>query len=335
MGTSGTVLWALAVAQPLLDLLGDTPEFFVARGNTRADILLLAFGLVLVPPTALWLVEQALARAPRARAATHLVFIALLAAVLAVQLVKDLAPGLAAAAAMVLALAAGAAAAFLYARHDGVRSFVTVLAPAPVLFLALFLLFSPASDLVLPQDEVSAAGARGSETPVVMLVFDELAGASLLDSRGRIDAARYPNFARLARGSTWYPNATTVDLRDRARGAGRDDRDAARGRLASDRGRPSAEPLYAARRALSLPRAGARDGALPGEPLRRACPKGRRRPPALARGRPRRGGAPPRGARRPRGGAAGCGQHLRGLRRRGRPDTGDERPAQRHPGERV
>ena len=47
------VLWSFAVAQPLFELLSDNAEFFVARGNTRADILLLAFGLVLLPPTAL------------------------------------------------------------------------------------------------------------------------------------------------------------------------------------------------------------------------------------------------------------------------------------------
>ena len=43
-------LWALAFAQPLLDLLGRNAEFFVARGSTTGDILLLAFGYVLLPP---------------------------------------------------------------------------------------------------------------------------------------------------------------------------------------------------------------------------------------------------------------------------------------------
>ena len=45
-------LWALAFAQPLLDLLGRNAEFFVARGSTRGDILALAFGYTLVPPLA-------------------------------------------------------------------------------------------------------------------------------------------------------------------------------------------------------------------------------------------------------------------------------------------
>ncbi len=63
------MLWSFAVAQPLFDLLGDGPEFFVARGNTRGDILLLAFGLTLLPPLVLIAVEW-LAGLRRASCAT-------------------------------------------------------------------------------------------------------------------------------------------------------------------------------------------------------------------------------------------------------------------------
>ena len=45
---------------------------------------------------------------------------------------------------------------------------------------------------------------------VVMLVFDEFPADSLLGPGGRIDSGRFPNLARLAGDSTWYPNATTV-----------------------------------------------------------------------------------------------------------------------------
>src|SRR4051812_27316224 len=43
--------------------------------------------------------------------------------------------------------------------------------------------------------------------PVVMIVFDEFPTTSLLDAHGRIDAVRYPNFARLARDANWFPQA--------------------------------------------------------------------------------------------------------------------------------
>ncbi|MEU8191243.1 sulfatase-like hydrolase/transferase, partial [Micromonospora carbonacea] len=57
-----------------------------------------------------------------------------------------------------------------------------------------------------------AAGvaAPGGHPPVVMLILDELPLVSLLGPDGRIDAARYPHFAELAGGSTWYRDATGV-----------------------------------------------------------------------------------------------------------------------------
>jgi sulfatase-like protein len=45
--------------------------------------------------------------------------------------------------------------------------------------------------------------------PVVMVVLDEFSTTSLLDRHRRIDPLRYPNFARLARDGTWFPNATS------------------------------------------------------------------------------------------------------------------------------
>ena len=84
-----------------------------------------------------------------------------------------------------------------------------MLAPAPLLFLALFLFNSDVSRLSLSTETAQAAGER-PRAPVVLIAFDELPVNSLLDAHGRIDAARFPNFARLARGSTWFEHATTV-----------------------------------------------------------------------------------------------------------------------------
>ena len=59
--------------------------------------------------------------------------------------------------------------------------------------------------------------AEASRAPVVMLVFDEFPTISLLDSHGRIDSRRYPNFAGLAAGGIWFPNGTaSVDETGRA-----------------------------------------------------------------------------------------------------------------------
>ena len=45
---------------------------------------------------------------------------------------------------------------------------------------------------------------------MVLLVFDELPQAGLLDSDGEIDARRFPNFAALQRQSDWFRNTVTV-----------------------------------------------------------------------------------------------------------------------------
>ena len=46
--------------------------------------------------------------------------------------------------------------------------------------------------------------------PVVILVMDEFPTDALLGPDRRVDPARFPNFADLARISTWFPNSTTV-----------------------------------------------------------------------------------------------------------------------------
>jgi Sulfatase len=206
------VLCAFAFAQPLFDLLGRNPEFFAVRGSPGGDIVLFALGLVLLPALVLTGVEALAGLAgPRAQVAVHAVLVALLGALIAVQVVKRIG-ALPAGLDLALALAAGLALAWGLAVRRGraVRMFATVLAPAPLLFLALFLLGSPVAQLVLPEHaEVATAGVRPG-APVVMVVFDELPVTSLLDRDGRIDRVRYPSFAALAGRSTWYSRATTV-----------------------------------------------------------------------------------------------------------------------------
>jgi Sulfatase len=206
-----SALWAFAFAQPLLDLLGKSPEFFVARQNTAGDIVLFALALTLLPPL-LMLVAEALATLVDRRAyrALHLAFVALLVAAIALQLEKQVVSG--PAVLMIgIALAAGVGVAYLLCRGGFVRQLLNVLVIAPLVFLAIFLFFSATSELVLPQDEPEALETHtGSGTPVVLVIFDELPTATLMNRRGAIDSRRFPNFGRLASSSTWYPNNTTV-----------------------------------------------------------------------------------------------------------------------------
>ena len=204
-------LWALAFAQPLLDLLGRNAEFFVARGSTAGDILLLAFGYTLLPPViGAGVVWGAGRIRPELGWAVMLALVALIVAGFVLPPAGDALEG--SALALPLALLVGAGAAALYARASGVRSFVTVLSPAPLIVLLLFLVVSPVRGLLFPSEAGGAvAGPSRSAVPIVLVVFDELPQTTLADADGRIDAELFPNFARLAGESTWYRDATTVN----------------------------------------------------------------------------------------------------------------------------
>jgi hypothetical protein len=203
-------LSGVACAQPLYDILGRNPEFFAAHGATRMEIVAFALALLLVPPAVLLVVELAANLVDvRLGTALHVGFVGVLAGLVALQAIRrlDLPGGWVVA----LALAAAAVAAAAYAALRPVRAVVTVLAAAPALFAGLFLLGSPAAELVLDAEaRAEVAQISPARTPVVLLVLDELPLNSLLDEDGRIDPVRFPNLAGLARRADWFPNATSV-----------------------------------------------------------------------------------------------------------------------------
>jgi hypothetical protein len=57
---------------------------------------------------------------------------------------------------------------------------------------------------------LAPAAAQAAKPNVVVVIFDEFPTTSLLGKGRQIDPVRYPNFAALARGSTWFRNTTSV-----------------------------------------------------------------------------------------------------------------------------
>ena len=96
----------------------------------------------------------------------------------------------------------------LTVRARGFRMWSQLLAGLSVMALVAFLAMSPASDLVTDRD-FDPVAAQGGASSVVLIVLDELPTASIIDASGAIDAARFPNLARLAGQATWYRNHTT------------------------------------------------------------------------------------------------------------------------------
>ncbi|WP_422739973.1 sulfatase-like hydrolase/transferase [Micromonospora sp. WMMD729] len=206
-------LVGLVVTQPLLDVLGRSPDFFLFHRADTGQILLLVALVALVPTVpvaALGALSRLAGRT--ARALTHTVLVGLLVAALAVQVGRH-ATTLRGVPLLVLAGLAGVAGAAAHRRWRAPGRALRLAAAGPVAFVALFLFVSPTSAVVLPRGDGGAAGTAQGTTvhpPVVMLVLDELPLVSLLGGDGRIDAARFPHFAELADASTWYRNATGV-----------------------------------------------------------------------------------------------------------------------------
>jgi Sulfatase len=205
-----TVLSSLAIAQPLFDLLGKNAEFFAAHDSGARDILVFAFALLLLPPLGLLLVELLVGLVDeRGRAVVHALFVGALTALFVVQALKkrtELATGRWVLCAVVVTVAAALA----YWRFRPARLFLSVLGPAPLLFLILFLFFSPVESFITPSHAKAASSRVANDVPVVVVIFDEFPITSLMNGSHRIDAGRYPNFARLARDSTWFRNDSTV-----------------------------------------------------------------------------------------------------------------------------
>jgi hypothetical protein len=213
-------LAAFAFSRSILDTFGRSPDTFVARGADAATVVL--FGLVVAFAPALVLAVAGLAGRPFGPGVRRWVHLGLVAVVggLAVWQVGQSITGYPPESQklMILGAIGGAVLGVSRAKWPSTRSFLRFAGVASVIFLVQFLFLAPSSSMVLgdgPQldDDVVAdvAASLGDDPPdVVVLVFDALPTMSLLDGTGRVDAASFPNFARLAGTSDWYRNNTSV-----------------------------------------------------------------------------------------------------------------------------
>jgi hypothetical protein len=204
-------LAGVAVTQPLLDLLGSNPTFFVAGNYSAGQISMFAVVVAVAPSVVLFAVTAPFSLiGARWAELSHGVAVAVLAGLFGLALTRTL--GLdALLLACVIALALGITAAIAEQRVGWVRRFLLYLAPGNVIFLVLFLLASPSAELLggassADVDDVQMPQLKG---PVVVVVLDEFPVTSLIDSQGRIIEERYPNFAALAEQATWFRNAAS------------------------------------------------------------------------------------------------------------------------------
>jgi hypothetical protein len=212
-------LAAFAFSRPVLDSFGRSPETFIARNADTAAIVW--FGLIVsfVPALVLGALGAATrVLGPARRRWAHIGLVGLLGGVVVWRLGQDVTgwPGDATKLILAGVLAVPLAGALRW-RLPALGTFLRYAGVASLLFLGQFLFTSPVASLVLGDgaeldDDVAAAvaGQLGDDAPdVVFVVFDALPVESLLDGTGHIDAATFPNFARVADAGTWYRNNTS------------------------------------------------------------------------------------------------------------------------------
>ncbi len=208
--------FVFVVARPIFTILTDYPGYLVANHLQPVDIYVaLVLISIAIPLILTGLVAVAGVLGDRFRLLVQTLFCAGFAGVFALHLLggfktipdlwKILLSGLVF---VVFAL--------LYYKKPKFSLIITVLSPVIVLFPMMFLFNQNIGQILQPEAEIPASDIQNpghrlqSKPPIVMVVFDELSLVDLMNSEGNIDARRFPNFAKLSSGSTWYKNATTV-----------------------------------------------------------------------------------------------------------------------------
>jgi len=209
-------LVGFAISQPLYDLLGKNPTFFIARGSRPVDVVVLAVTFSLLIPLLLILIRYLIAKLSEKTArGLSSILVVILCSLFLLPIIKKVVamPGLLL---IPISLLGGLGIAQLYKRTNGAKLFLNFLTPAIIIFPTIFLfnspvIHSPFDTRVIPA-EVSKIkeGQSKNLPPIFLILFDEFPLVSLLDENYLIDRGRYPNFAELADRSHWFRNGTSV-----------------------------------------------------------------------------------------------------------------------------
>lgn len=197
---------------PLLQTLTGQVEFFLAHKSRPFDVFLLLGLLLMTIPLGWFLIASLLARLnQRLYRSFHLLTIASLSTLSFLPALKAL-PGIPAIFASVIL---GIMLAFFYHNGESARRWLTYMAVSTIIIPLLFLSQGYMPKFLFTTRSYSTPTTQNksihltSAPPIVILLLDELPVSELMDAKGQIDEVRYPNFARLAKLSTWYPNTVT------------------------------------------------------------------------------------------------------------------------------
>jgi hypothetical protein len=207
---------AFALGQPLLDLFGRNPEFFIAHGFTSFDVLLFPLVLLVLIPLLLSVPVLTLRLVgPRTAGIAHAIVIgALFSTFVATAWVALLGGNGSTTLFVAVVVGVGVLCASAYLAYPVLQTGILYAAWAVAVFAVWFLLMTPAGRVALARTgDLLEPGQISNQVPVVLLVFDEFPLATMIDSQGNLLSEQFPNFAKLAGDGVWYRNAIGVRQR--------------------------------------------------------------------------------------------------------------------------
>ena len=205
------VLSSFALAQPLFDILARYPVFFTANKSQPEDIVTFVLTVMFAPFLFILLIELFGSLVGRPiKGYLHFCLVALLVAVIFLPIVDRLQP-LSGTIVVVSSVTIGIVVSWLYYRTSVIRSLLTFMSPAVLVFPLIFVLTPAISDQLLPsRDTENRQLSLENPTDVMIVVLDELNVTSLMNSRREIDQGLFPNLAGFAEQAHWFRNATSV-----------------------------------------------------------------------------------------------------------------------------
>jgi hypothetical protein len=207
------VLFCIACAAPVMNIIADGPAFFVNRRATPIQIISFVIVMLLGIPALISGIIELLNFVSKRLSALFLhTSIAALAA-LAVLPVASSLNYISGEQALLLALLTGCIASLAYWRWGWTRKTLMIFLPLVLIVPLKLATNADLRGLIFPKDLTLQTQPQLGDPNhnVVVVIFDEFSLNSLMTESGEIDGKRFPHFARLASQSTWYRNTTAVN----------------------------------------------------------------------------------------------------------------------------
>jgi Sulfatase len=206
-------LHALVIVQPLLDVLGRSPEFFGIRGFSSLDIWCFVCILILIVPIAIYCLVRLLnIFSYRLSIIFELGVVWSYLLILNLMLVKNFSWIATSLVPVIVFLFALVCLLLLY-RLSVLRTFLNVLSLCSLVVPLNFLLSDGVRVLAFPSAtiEVIADNQKNALPHVVLVVLDELNLHTLLDKELKVDRGLFPNLADFSEQAHFYLNATSIN----------------------------------------------------------------------------------------------------------------------------